>query len=189
MLNTATAEREGQEPAAVACSAAEASAASARQAGDTRPSRGRRRRRSELFPPFENSTRITSRGGIRDRRRGTATPNTAHGVRLLGRLYPFIPGVKGGFKAHELRMHVSATATMWIRMVAVGRRVFKVAAGTKNDAPEAMSFLDSFQLTAPASVGGKPPPPPPPALPAQSPSKAPQPPPPPSKPSQNDPFE
>jgi len=51
-----------------------------------------------------------------------------------------------GHKAHELRIPISQTAMMWMRIFTVDKRVYKVAAGTKNDEAKAMRFLDSFKL-------------------------------------------
>jgi len=53
----------------------------------------------------------------------------------------------GSAKARELRMKVSDTAMMWLRIFVVDKRVYKVSAGTKNDQPKAMKFLDTFKLT------------------------------------------
>jgi hypothetical protein len=52
----------------------------------------------------------------------------------------------GAHDAKEITMKVSETATMWLRIVAVDKRVYKFAAGTKGDKPKAMRFLDSFEL-------------------------------------------
>lgn len=46
----------------------------------------------------------------------------------------------------ELEMKVSANATMWLRFVAIDKRLYKIAAGTKNDRTKAYAFLDSFDL-------------------------------------------
>lgn len=53
-----------------------------------------------------------------------------------------------GHKAKELTMKVSDTATMWIRLVTVDKREYRVGAGTKNDQAKAYAFLDTFKLTA-----------------------------------------
>jgi hypothetical protein len=52
-------------------------------------------------------------------------------------------GDKGGL---EVEMKVSERATMWLRMFAVDKRVYKVAAGTKNDKAKAYAFLDTFKI-------------------------------------------
>ena len=52
----------------------------------------------------------------------------------------------GTHAGHELRMTISPTATMWLRLVQVDTRVYKIAVGTKNDAAKARAFLDSFHL-------------------------------------------
>lgn len=57
----------------------------------------------------------------------------------------------GDHKGHEFKMIISPTATMWMRMFAIDKRVYKVAAGTKNDEAKAYRFLDSFVVTASAS--------------------------------------
>lgn len=51
-----------------------------------------------------------------------------------------------GNKGHEIKMKISDTATMWMRIFAADKRVFKVGAGTKNDKAKALKFLDSFKL-------------------------------------------
>jgi hypothetical protein len=53
----------------------------------------------------------------------------------------------GDHKARELKMKISETATMWLRIVAVDKRAYKISAGTKNDQEKAYKFLDSFKLT------------------------------------------
>lgn len=53
----------------------------------------------------------------------------------------------GDQKGRELVMKISERATMWVRMFVVDKRVYKVAAGTKNDKPKAYAFLDTFQLS------------------------------------------
>lgn len=52
----------------------------------------------------------------------------------------------GDKKGRELVMKISERATMWLRMFVVDKRVYKVAAGTKNDKAKAYAFLDSFKL-------------------------------------------
>lgn len=52
----------------------------------------------------------------------------------------------GATKGREVVMKVSETASMWLRLFVVDKRVFKVAAGTKNDKAKAYEFLDSFAL-------------------------------------------
>ncbi len=54
--------------------------------------------------------------------------------------------VLGAHKGREIKMIVSPTATMWMRLVAVEKRVYKIAAGTKNDRDKAFNFLDTFKL-------------------------------------------
>ena len=44
-------------------------------------------------------------------------------------------------------MKISPRATMWLRMFVVGKRVYKVSAGTKNSKAKAYQFLDTFKLT------------------------------------------
>ncbi len=46
----------------------------------------------------------------------------------------------------ELEMVVSERATMWVRMFAIDKRVYKVAAGTRNDKKKAYAFLDTFAV-------------------------------------------
>jgi len=53
-----------------------------------------------------------------------------------------------GHKARELEMTISDTATMWIQVFAVGKREYRVGAGTKNNSAQAHEFLDSFKLEA-----------------------------------------
>jgi hypothetical protein len=52
----------------------------------------------------------------------------------------------GDEKGREVTMKVSERATLWLRMFVVGKRVYKVAAGTKNDKTKAYAFLDTFAL-------------------------------------------
>ena len=56
------------------------------------------------------------------------------------------PVTVAGKPGRELEMKVSANATMWLRFVAVDKRLYKVAAGTRNDRAKAYAFLDSFDL-------------------------------------------
>lgn len=52
-----------------------------------------------------------------------------------------------GHKAREIEMKISDTATMWVQLFAVGKRVYRVSAGTKNNYEQAHEFIDSFRLT------------------------------------------
>ncbi len=56
------------------------------------------------------------------------------------------PVTVGDKPGRELEMKISANATMWLRFVAVDKRLYKIAAGTKNDKTKAYTFLDSFDL-------------------------------------------
>jgi hypothetical protein len=56
------------------------------------------------------------------------------------------PVTVSGKPGRELEMRISANATMWLRYVAVDKRLYKIAAGTKNDKTKAYTFLDSFDL-------------------------------------------
>ena len=46
----------------------------------------------------------------------------------------------------EVIFQISKDATMWLRLVVVGNRFYKIAAGNKNDKAKAAEFLDSFEL-------------------------------------------
>lgn len=59
--------------------------------------------------------------------------------------------VVGSATGRELTMKISENATMWLRIVAVDKRVYKVTAGTKNDKTKAYAFLDSFALSSAAA--------------------------------------
>jgi hypothetical protein len=50
-------------------------------------------------------------------------------------------------KARELRIKISDTAMMWMRLLTVDKRAYKIGVGTKNDAEKAYKFLDSFKLS------------------------------------------
>lgn len=56
------------------------------------------------------------------------------------------PVTVSGKPGRELEMKISANATMWLRFVAVEKRLYKIAAGTKNDKTKAYTFLDSVDL-------------------------------------------
>lgn len=51
-----------------------------------------------------------------------------------------------GHKAREIEMKISDTATMWVQLFTVGKRVYRVSAGTKNNFAQAHEFIDSFRL-------------------------------------------
>lgn len=51
-----------------------------------------------------------------------------------------------GMTGRELEMTISPSATMWLRIVTKGSRVYKMSAGTKNDHDKALAFLDTFAL-------------------------------------------
>jgi len=57
------------------------------------------------------------------------------------------PITLGTARGRELQVTVSPTATLWMRLYPVGKRLYKVSAGTKNDRAKAYAFLDTFNVS------------------------------------------